>query len=248
METNPMISAGIRAAVASSQRSLDILNLLNAPTRIDKQEQALYRQFNFAAAVADLCVEKRSGIHKEIHDHLSRHQHTQHSNSILVPLEAFRADTVAGAIAAAGFLVETQTLPVLAYMGANTVVGPLGATVIPLPGEHSGFFNLPKVNGSETAYWLAGETGASAEITESDIVYGLTSFAPHSVGVYSEISQQLNIQAPQVQAAINRDQAAVLGRAIDLVALQGSGIGPVPTGISNTAGIATFSAAALTLP
>jgi HK97 family phage major capsid protein len=247
-ELNPMVAAGLRAAIASNQRSLDILELIGAkPPRPDKRELELFRQFNFAAAVADLTVEKKTGIHKEIHDTLvARGQSTQHANSILVPWEGLmRADTVIGQTG--GFLVESQTLPIADALRPFLVTGALGANVIPLPAKNAGNFNLPKISGAEVAYWLPVEAGATAEITESDIVYGQTPFFPHSVGVYSEISRQLNVQAPQVQAAINRDQSAVIGRAIDLASLYGTGTGGQPTGVANTAGVGVFSATALSL-
>ena len=73
------------------------------------------------------------------------------------------------------------------------------------------------------------------------------SFTPRTVGVYTELSRQLKLQAPSINDVITRDHGRLVGRMLDLKALYGSGSSGDPTGIANVSGIGTFTAASTTL-
>jgi hypothetical protein len=232
--------AYIREATRATQRVLDALDGVNAP-RPDARREKLFSYSNIAQAIHDLAhLQRLTGANLEIHQELSRGQNAAYSNSMLVPTEALksRAVTVVGS----GDPISALTLPAADAIRPHTVVGGLGATIIPLP--HGANFSLPTQTGTATANWLTNETST---VAESDQAFGQVVFTPRTVGVYTEYSRQLRLQAPSVNDIITRDQARVIGRAIDLKAIYGAGSGGEPTGIVNTAGIGSFSAAAATI-
>jgi HK97 family phage major capsid protein len=69
---------------------------------------------------------------------------------------------------------------------------------------------------------------------------------PKNVGAYTEISRQLLLQSsPSAEGIVTSDLAQVVAIAVDLAALEGSGAGGQPTGISQTAGIGSVSGTSL---
>lgn len=228
--------SAVREATRANERALDALKLVNGP-RPDARREKLFSYSNIAQGIHDLVnLQRLTGENLEIHQELSRTQIAAQSNSFLAPYTTLqsRAVTVAGS----GDPIAAQPLPAADALRAHMVAGALGATIIPLP--HGANFSLPTQTGTATVNWLTNE-GSTA--TESDQAFGSVVFSPHTVGVYTEYSRLLKLQASAVNDIITRDQARVIGRAIDLKAIYGAGSGGEPTGIANTAGIGTFSAA-----
>lgn len=156
-----------------------------------------------------------------------------------VPYEILsKRDLSAGTPSAGGYLVATDNLAgsFIDLLRNRTVVAKLGAVMLP---GLVGNVTIPKLTAGGTAYWLTNEATA---ITESNQTLGQLALTPKNVGAYTEVSRQLMLQSsPAVDALVMGDLAKVLGIAIDLAALEGSGGSGQPTGISNTAGIGSVT-------
>jgi HK97 family phage major capsid protein len=242
-----MVSAAIRSAISSNERSLATLRMLGIEHRPDAKRDALFRKFNLGQALHDLRGERRTGINAEIHDELCLQQDRTMANSILVPWQYYAqigAQNRALSVLADGSLVGDQVLPAMDALRPATVSVGLGATVLPLPMRGAGNFRLPLLTGPGTSHWLTSET---TQVAESEAPFGHVSFSPKTVGVFSQFSRQLDLQAPSTQQVIGRDHLRTIGNAIDLAALYGPGTGGAPTGIASTSSIGTFSAASCTL-
>ena len=139
---------------------------------------------------------------------------------------------------AGGFLVpnevaQDQLIPLL-Y--AKSVVADLGATK--LDGLTRSPFQIPRVSGGTTGYWVA-EAGS---ITASDLTTAMLSMSPHGLAaltLVSDLLQQLDNTA--VENMIKNDQATQLALQLDLKALRGTGASNTPIGVINASGVNTSS-------
>lgn len=157
-----------------------------------------------------------------------------------VPL-AGRRDLTAGTGNAGGFLVETQNMSLIEVTRNRSVAYNMGARRM---SGMQGNFTIPRQTAAATGYWLANE---ATGITESQQTLGQLSFTPKNVGAYTEISRQLMLQSsPSAESLVTADLGAVIALAIDNAAIAGSGSSGQPTGIINTAGISTATAASIT--
>lgn len=175
---------------------------------------------------------KRTGLQESVH------------GGFYMPMDIQRRDLTVGTPTAGGNLVATNLLPssFIDLLRARSRVAQLGATMLTgLVGNVA----IPKLTGAATAYWLANEATA---ITESQQTIGQLAMAPKSLGAYTELSRQLMLQStPAAESLVMNDIAKVLGLAVDLAALEGSGASGQPTGISATAGIGSVSGTSLGL-
>lgn len=107
----------------------------------------------------------------------------------------------------------------------------LGATVL---SNLVGNVDIPRLKGSVTTGWVAENTA----ITASDAQFEKISLTPKHVGAIAEYSRNMIQQAsPDVEQLLRRDMAAMIGEAVDLAAIAGTGASNMPRGILNTAGI-----------
>jgi HK97 family phage major capsid protein len=215
---------------------------IRAESRQDYAWGKLLRSYSIAKAIIDLAREKRTGVEAEVHRELERGQATQTNNSVLVPWSALatRADTVASA-AGGGYLVQTENLTAADVLRPKLLAGPLGQTIIPAPAGSN--VNLPRQTGAGTAYWLSTETSTA---TEQEQTFGQVAFSPKTVGAYTELSRLLKLQSNADQV-IAHDLTNVLARSIDKGQLHGTGTAGTLTGLTNTSGTGTFSAATCAL-
>jgi HK97 family phage major capsid protein len=151
--------------------------------------------------------------------------------------EVFRQtkDMAAGNDSSGGYLVPTQAWPEMVEMlRAKAVVLQMGGTLLPdLTGSP---VEIPKQTGGATAYWV----GENEALTASDPTLGQLQLTPKSVGCLVKISNRLlRLSNPSAEQMVRADIAQVVGLAIDLAALRGSGTSGQPTGIANTSGINT---------
>jgi HK97 family phage major capsid protein len=152
-----------------------------------------------------------------------------------VPYEVLaKRDMTAGTGNAGGYLVATDNLAgsFIDLLRNRTVVAQLGATML---SGLVGNVTIPKQTAAGTAYWLSTE---ATPITESQQTLGQLALSPKNVGAYTEVSRQLMLQSsPAIDALVMNDLARVLGIAIDVAAINGSGASGQPTGVIQTAGI-----------
>jgi len=157
--------------------------------------------------------------------------HAVDVHTFYVPTELQQRDLIVGTSTMGGYLVSTGNQSFIDVLRNRSVVYRMGARS--LPGLR-GSVAVPKLTSPGTGFWLATEATA---ITESSQVFGQMPLAPRNVGAYTEFSRQLLIQStPGVDSVVGGDLAAVLGQAIDVAALRGTGT-EQPTGIINTPNI-----------
>ncbi len=153
---------------------------------------------------------------------------------ILAKRQVQQRDMTAGTANAGGYLIATDNLggSFIDLLRNRAMVAQLGATML---SGLVGNVTVPKLTAGGTAYWLSTEATA---ITESQQTLGQLALSPKNLGAYTEVSRQLMMQSdPSVDALVMNDLAKVLGIAIDLAALSGSGASGQPTGVVNTSGI-----------
>lgn len=155
------------------------------------------------------------------------------SRGLWVPAEVQRRDLTVGTAADGGHTVATNLLAAnfidllrnkmaVIDMGAQMLTGLVGNIAI------------PRQTGGGTAYWVA-ESGAP---TESQQAFDQVTMSPKTVGAFSDISRKLLLQSSlDIEGFVRNDLATVLALAIDLAAINGSGVSNQPTGILNTTGI-----------
>ena len=187
---------------------------------------------------------KDAGFERECHQAIMKRAGMSEApnNGFFVPYEVQSRDMTASTANQGGVLVQTsvQAQSFIELLRARTVVGQLGAIML---NGLQGNVTIPRQTAAGTAVWLANEATA---ITEGQASLGQLSLAPKNVGAYTEISRQLMVQSSMAadQLVIN-DLVAVLARAIDLAALEGTGASGQPTGISLTAGVGAVTGTSL---
>ncbi|MCB1955215.1 MAG: phage major capsid protein [Rhodocyclaceae bacterium] len=146
--------------------------------------------------------------------------------------DAYR-DLVVGTAAAGGNLVATELLgsSFIELLRNAMVLDRMGITWLR---DLNGNIAIPSQTGASTAYWLA-ESGAP---TESQQTIGQVGLTPKTVGAFTDYSRRLLLQSSiDIEAFVRADLAAIIGQAIQLAAINGSGASNEPTGLLNTSGI-----------
>ena len=143
-----------------------------------------------------------------------------------------KRDLTAGTGSAGGFLVETTNVGFIDLLRNRSVVMAMGARRLT---GLQGNVAIPKQTVAATPVWLANE---ASTVTESQQTFAQVALTPKTVGGYTEISRLLLLQSnPSAEGLVMADLSAIVGLAVDLAALNGSGASGQPTGIINTAGI-----------
>lgn len=161
---------------------------------------------------------------------------------IYVPMEVQkRAVLVAGTANLGGDIVATNLEPqnFIELLRNKMIALRLGVKV------RSGLVGnvaIPKLAGSASAYWVTED----AALTASNPTFGQLTLTPKTVGAYTDLGRQLLLQStPTVDGIVTDDLTTILAQAIDTAILQGSGSAGQPTGIVNTAGLASTSNASM---
>jgi HK97 family phage major capsid protein len=154
-------------------------------------------------------------------------------NRFFVPADIqHRTDLTVASAGAGGYLVDTKNQSFIEMLRNSAIAYKAGVTNMP---GLVGNVTVPRQSAAGTNYWLATEGTA---ITESNQTFVQMSLSPKTAGAYSEISRQLLLQSsPAVEAIVTADLSQVVGLAVDLAVLNGSGASGQPTGIIGTSGI-----------
>ena len=197
------------------------------------------RDFSITKAIAArLGDDVDAGFEREISQEVAKRSGRKFQG-IAVPDEVFQEQRTLLAGSSAADLVPNVHRPDLFIdrLRSSLVLGRLGATVLD---NLVGDVEIPKQTGSSTAQWV-GEDGS---ITETDASFDDVKLAPKTVGAMTSFSRRTLINAvPSIEQLVRRDLASVIASAIDYQGLLGDGTGDTPTGVANTAGIATPSLA-----
>lgn len=146
-------------------------------------------------------------------------------------------DLLVGTASAGGNTVATELLgsSFIDLLRNSMVLDRLGITWLR---DLNGNIAIPSATGSATSYWVA-ENGAP---TESQQTFGQVTLTPKTVGAFTDYSRRLLLQSSlDVEAFVRADLAAILGQAIQLAAINGSGASNEPLGLLNTSGIGSVA-------
>lgn len=146
-------------------------------------------------------------------------------------------DLGTGSIGAGGAVVQTDVLATnfIELLRNSMMVRAMGATIL---SGLVGNVAIPRQTGSASAAWVAQGAAAS----ESDAVMAQLSLTPRTVHAIQDFTRELLLQGSlDVEALVRMDLAMVVGLAVDLAALHGTGTGNQPTGIAATAGIGSVA-------
>lgn len=137
---------------------------------------------------------------------------------------------------AGGFLVpnEVAVAELIPLLYAQSVAVALGARQ--LSGLNKAPFEIPKVSGGTTSYWV----GEAATITASDMATQMLSLQPKGLAAVTVISDLLQVlDSAGVEQMIREDMAQQLALKLDLGVLAGTGGSGQPIGILNASGVNT---------
>jgi HK97 family phage major capsid protein len=205
---------------------------------ISEKEEKEIGGFSFARALRSLCDNKQpDGLEGEMHQEGVR-EFTRLGKSVkgfavpMLVLNNKRASTGQNITTAGdGKELIREDMPVFIESLKNALVlTQLGATFLTgLTG------NLPLLKGgSFTAAWVA--EGSNVSFTKEAFTKALMS--PKSLMVAGAISKHLLVQTNNIADQLVRNELIkALSQGIQLAAINGSGVAPVPTGILNTTGI-----------
>lgn len=200
----------------------------------DKEAQrfSFLRALNALANPGDRRAQEAAKFERECSDAVGSKM-GRAAQGFYVPVEVQKRDLNVGTATAGGHTVATNLLAAnfIDLLRNRMMVMRMGAQMLP---GLVGNIAIPRATGGATAYWVA-ESGAP---TESQPSFDQVPMSPKTVGAYSDISRKLLLQSSMdVEGFVRNDLANVVGRAIDLAAINGSGASNQPTGILNTSGI-----------
>lgn len=178
-----------------------------------------------------------AGSEKELSRELERRS-GRPAQGVLCPTSVFekRADVITTGLPAAGpggTLVATELLAgqFIDILRTSLATRRLGATVL---NNLVGNVDVPRLKASATALWVQ----ENAAITASDVQFDKVQLVPHHVGAIVEYSRNMVQQAsPDVENILRNDFAALLARALDAAAINGTAASDEPTGILQTTGV-----------
>ena len=166
--------------------------------------------------------------------HMKQTGKTFDGRRISIPFEALamqKRDMSTFVDSSGGYMVANNLVGFVELLRNQSVVMTLGATVL---SDLQGDVSIPKQTGAGTAYWVA----EGGDLTESQQTLGQISLKPHTVGAYTDLTRRFRIQAtPDGEQMVRNDLARVIGLAVDLAALNGSGAAGEPLGLLQTTGI-----------
>tara|TARA_R100001443_G_scaffold20169_1_gene32063 strand:- start:885 stop:2507 length:1623 start_codon:yes stop_codon:yes gene_type:complete len=203
------------------------------------QEQS--RQFSVVEAMKGMVSGRGlSGRELEINQELE-HQSGKRTQGFYLPTQGqwSKRAYVTSSATAGGKLIATDVLAdnFIEALRARTVVGELGATMLP---GLTGNVSIPKRTGDNTAYWIGADNADS--ITESTGTIGEVTMSPKTVGAWTKFSHLMSLQStPEIEQLIRSGFVSILANAIDTAALAGSGSSNQPTGILNTSSIGSVA-------
>jgi HK97 family phage major capsid protein len=194
------------------------------------------RAINAMANPGDAKAQAAAAFEREVSDAASAALGKQ-ARGFMVANEVLKRDLTVGTATAGGHTVSTDLLAAsFIDLLRNVMALPgLGATMLT---GLNGNIAIPRQTGGATAYWVA-ESGAP---TESAQAFDQVTMSPKTVGAFSDISRKLLLQSSiDIESFVRRDLATVLGLAIDLAGINGSGASNQPTGVLATSGIGSVA-------
>lgn len=195
----------------------------------------------FLANPADAGMRAAAGFEIEVSE-AAQQKLGRAARGILIPADVLESPAFAraqnvGTPAQGGNLVATDLLPgsfiellrhasVLPRLGVRTLAGLVGN------------LEIPRQTDASAGYWIGeGDTPA-----ESGLTFDKVALSPKTLASRVAITRRAMIQStPDMEALVRSDMVAQMAAALDLAAIKGSGVAPVPRGLLNTSGILTHA-------
>jgi HK97 family phage major capsid protein len=192
-------------------------------------EKAAKRPYSIAKVIKELGHKpsRLTGFEMEVHEELRALNRSNDPIGIFIPMGILsRRDLSVGSYpAVVQTSVETEVIPFLRY---KSVIGRLGGTL--LTDLVHGSWQLPRATGTGGANWLP-ETGGA---TTNEASFDQVTLTASRISANSIVSKQLVLQAqPDIEQFLIDELSQAIATEVDRVALNGSGVAPVPTGILN---------------
>jgi HK97 family phage major capsid protein len=162
---------------------------------------------------------------------------------VVVPTEAIlgRASITSTGNASGAVTTDLNSRMFIDNLRPQSSVMAAGATVMTGMDRN---FTVPKLVTDATAQWLA----EGAAVTESAMDIGSISMSMKRVSATQSFTREALLQAqPNLDDLVRRNLGVVLSQAIDLAGLEGTGASGQPTGVLNTTGVSTLTAAGNTI-
>jgi HK97 family phage major capsid protein len=151
--------------------------------------------------------------------------------------EPVRAALTEGTDTAGGFLVPNLVMPlILEAMVPESAVLTAGAGIIPLD-QGAKTYTLAGIDTIPTAAWRL----ESGDIPESEPTFRAVIARPQSLAFMFKVSRELLADGQGLGEAATLAIAQAFARAMDQVALRGSGVLPEPAGLANIAAVPKIS-------
>jgi len=203
--------------------------------KVNFQNYSLSRAF--LAAAGDRSVD--AGFEIEVSQEMAR-QSGKRSAGLMVPFEALQQRAITGA-GSGQYMVDTVLRPeaFIEVLRPRSIIMSLGVTMLDgLVGNVA----IPRQATSSTAAWL--DLDGTDTITESTPTYDQVTLTMKSIAALTSFTHKMLKQGtPGIERLVRDDLARVLGTALDVAAIQGTGLNDQPTGVVNQSGINTFVAA-----
>lgn len=184
-----------------------------------------------------------AGYEREMSQEAARHYPGQ-ARGLVVPAAAIlgqRATMTSSANAAGAITSDLNAGMFIDKLRSASSVMAAGATVM------TGFdrnFTVPKLAADATAAWLA----EGAAVSDSSIDVDSISLSMKRVSASQTFTREALLQStPSIDEIVRRSIGTTLMQAIDLAGLEGTGTNGQPTGVANTSGVNTLTAAGNTL-
>lgn len=208
------------------------------PISGDRNFETEMRSFNICKAVQHMLGARvDAGRELEISAELARLE-GRSTDGILMPYSVFerRADTItttAPALGPGGNLVGTDHIGgqwVDMLREANPLTGLGMRTMSGLVGN----CEVPRLKSSTSVGWFGENSAIPQTETQTDSI----TLTPKHVGAWTEYSRNMLLQSsPDIEALLRHDLANVLALEVARTVINGSGVGPEPSGILATSGI-----------
>ena len=232
------LDAEHRSLAGQVERAERLANLerLEHATPVSGNSGAMdLRSYSVAKALRESMNGNLSGLEAEYH---AEHSRGREVRGALMPTEvllseqrALTTTTPTGGVG--GNLVATNLAPLQDRNRSMLKTEQMGATVMR---GLTGNLELPNVTESGTAHWIAEHT----DTTRSDMKFAKIGMGPKTVSGEYEISRRMLLQSDTaIESLLRGDLGYLLAQALDSAAIRGGGVNE-PTGILNTAGVATI--------
>lgn len=183
-----------------------------------------------------------AGYEREMSQEAARNYPTS-PRGVVVPTEAIlgRASITSTGNAAGAVTTDLNAGMFIDRLRPQSSVMAAGATVMTGLSRN---FTVPKLAADTTAEWLA----EGAAVSDSSMDIDSISMSMKRVSASQSFTREALLQAqPNLDDLVRSNIGTVLSQAIDLAGLEGTGTNGQPTGILNTSGINTLTAAGNTI-